>query len=247
MGVTLVIPARYGSKRFPGKPLASIGGRPLIQHVYALALKARLVKEVIVATDDQRILDKVKSFGGNALMTSDKSRTGGDRLAEVAGRIDSEIYVNLQGDEVPSDPAFIDGLIEAFQREPGLEMATLKREMNSMSDVTNPNLVKVVTDIDGFAVYFSRSPIPCIRDLSDHERIPAKTYYQHLGIYIYRKGPLIEFSKMPTGLLEDSEKLEQLRFIEMGHRIKVYETEYDSCRVDTQDDLEEAAKRLGVK
>lgn len=247
MGVTLIIPARYGSKRFPGKPLALINGKPLIQYVYELAASAKHVDKVIVATDDRRILNKVESFGGNCLMTSDKNRTGGDRLAEAAETIDSDIFVNLQGDEIPTDPAFIDGLVEAFQKESGLEMATLKKEINSMAEVSNPNLVKVVTDANGFAIYFSRSPIPYVRDFSVYDRIPPKTFYKHLGIYIYRKDPLIEFSRMPTGMLEDMEKLEQLRFIEMGHRIKVYETDCDSCRIDTQEDLEEASKMLGVK
>lgn len=247
MDVTLVIPARYGSKRFPGKPLALINGKPLIEYVYGLASRAKLVDKVIVATDDPRIFNKVQSFHGNVVMTSDKNRTGGDRLAEVAGGIDSDIFVNLQGDEIPADPAFIDGLVEAFQREPDLEMATLKKEISSMAELSDPNLVKVVTDIYGFAIYFSRSPIPYIRDSSGYDKIPPKTFYKHLGIYIYRRDPLIEFSKMPTGLLEEAEKLEQIRFLEMGRRIKVYETDIGSYRIDTQGDLEKAAKMLGVR
>lgn len=245
MSVTLVIPARYGSKRFPGKPLALINGKPLIQYVYELASRTKLVDRVIVATDDPRIFDKVKSFEGDVVMTSDKNRTGGDRLAEVAEKIDSDIFVNLQGDEIPANPAFIDGLIEAFQKEPGLEMATLKKEITSVAELSDPNLVKVVTDIYGFAIYFSRFPIPYVRDSSSHDKISPGTFYKHLGIYIYRKDPLIEFSRMHTGFLEEAEKLEQLRFIEMGHRIKVFETDCVSYRVDTQEDLEEANKMLG--
>jgi len=248
MKITAIIPARYASTRFPGKALADIGGKPMIQHVYERACKASLVSRVIVATDDTRIADAISLIGGEAVMTSTSHETGTDRLAEVAGGLDTDIIVNVQGDEPLISPEMIDQAIEPFLNNPSLQMGTLKTRIKSLHDFLSPNVVKVVTGADGCALYFSRSPLPFFRDkwqdLKDESFINGKLLcFKHVGLYVYRRDFLLQYAAMPQTFLEISEKLEQLRAIENGIRIRVVETEFESIGVDTPDDLTKAQER----
>ncbi len=242
MKITAVIPARYASVRFPGKALAEIDGRPMIQHVYERTAQSKLVGRVIVATDDPRIADAVRSFGGEVAMTSSRHETGTDRLAEVAAGLDSDIIVNVQGDEPLIDPAIIDMTLLPLLDEEDLQMGTVKTRIRCLHDFLSPNVVKVVTDNRGNAIYFSRSPLPFFRDkwkdLKDESFCCGKLLcYKHVGLYVYRRDFLLKFAAMPATFLEISEKLEQLRAIENGVRIRVVETEIESIGVDTPDDL----------
>jgi 3-deoxy-manno-octulosonate cytidylyltransferase (CMP-KDO synthetase) len=248
MKITAVIPARYASTRFPGKALADIGGKPMIQHVYERTCKARFISRVIVATDDPRIADVINQIGGESIMTSTGHETGTDRLAEVAHGLDSDLIVNVQGDEPLIDPAMIDQAIEPFMNDSGLMMGTLKTRVRCLHDFLSPNVVKVVTDTFGNALYFSRSPLPFFRDkwqdLKDESFASGKLLcYKHVGLYVYRRDFLLKFAAMPPTFLEISEKLEQLRAVENGIRIQVVETEFSSIGVDTPDDLVKAQER----
>jgi len=245
MKITAVIPARYASTRFPGKALADIGGKPMIQHVYERTCMSSLVTRVIVATDDQRIADVITKIGGEAVMTSAAHDTGTDRLAEVALGLDSDLVVNVQGDEPLINPGMIDQAIEPFLGNPDLQMGTLKTRVRCLHDFLSPNVVKVVTDVNGYALYFSRSPLPFFRDkwqdLKDESFACGKMLcYKHVGLYVYRRNFLLDFAAMPASFLEISEKLEQLRAIENGIRIRVVETEFTSIGVDTPEDLGKA-------
>lgn len=237
--VAVIIPARYGSSRFPGKVLTPVQSRPLIQWVYEAASRSSLVNRVVVATDDTRIHDAVAGFGGEVMTTSARPRTGSDRCAEVAEKMEEEIIVNLQADELLKGPEMLDELSSVMMEDPAVLMGTLKRELTSANELWDRNVVKVVTDHADYALYFSRSPIPHIRDrvLSEEEGLPAKTFFKHLGIYAYRRDFLLLFSTLSTTMLEDLEKLEQLRAIESGFRIKVKETGHESYRIDTPEDL----------
>lgn len=242
MKITAVIPARYASTRFPGKALAEIDGRPMIQHVYERAAQSKLVGRVIVATDDLRIAEAVRIIGGEALMTSGTHETGTDRLAEVAAGLDSDLVVNVQGDEPLIDPAMIDLALQPFLEEADLQMGTLKTRIKCLHDFLSPNVVKVVTDNLGNALYFSRSPLPFFRDkwkdLKDESFSSGKLLcYKHVGLYVYRRDFLLKFAAMTPTFLEMSEKLEQLRAIENGIKIRVVETDFESIGVDTPDDL----------
>jgi 3-deoxy-manno-octulosonate cytidylyltransferase (CMP-KDO synthetase) len=242
MKITAIIPARYGSTRFEGKALADICGKPMIQHVYERTTRSSLVSDVIVATDDERIASVVRKFGGRVEMTSTGHETGTDRLAEVAGRIDSDIIVNVQGDEPLIEPAMIDEAIEPLVGDASLMMSTLKSRIKSLHDFLSPNVVKVVTDWEGYALYFSRSPVPNFRDkwndLKDEKFSSGKLLcYKHVGLYVYRREFLLQFSQMSPTYLELSEKLEQLRVLENGYRIKVVETSHESIGVDIPADL----------
>ncbi|MDA8413373.1 MAG: 3-deoxy-manno-octulosonate cytidylyltransferase [Desulfobacteraceae bacterium] len=249
MKITAVIPARYASTRFPGKALADIGGKPMIQHVYERTCRASLVTRVIVATDDPRIADVVARIGGEVIMTSASHETGTDRLAEVALGLDSDLVVNVQGDEPLIDPAMIDQAIEPFLADPELRMGTLKTRILCLHDFLSPNVVKVVTDVNGYALYFSRSPLPFFRDkwqdLKDDSFACGKMLcYKHVGLYVYRRDYLLQFAALPPTFLEISEKLEQLRAVEHGVRIRVVETEFTSIGVDTPEDLNKAQERF---
>ena len=233
----IIIPARYSSTRFPGKALVSIGSKPVIQWIYDAAKKSVNTDNVIVATDEQKIYDTVRGFGGNVMMTSSKLRTGSDRCAEIARQISADIIVNLQADEILQGPEMIDELIQMMQEDETVKMASLKSEITSPEELMDRNVVKVVTDNPGYALYFSRSPIPHIRDRIDNALFPQKTFYKHLGIYAYRRDFMLLFSSLPTTRLEELEKLEQLRALECGYRIKMKETLHKSFRIDTPEDL----------
>ncbi len=241
-----IIPARYHSTRFPGKPLATIAGRPMIQHVYGRAQACPDLFALHVATDDRRILECVQSFGGQALMTSAEHTSGTDRIAEAAellGVQDDDIVVNIQGDQPLFRPGIVPRLAAPLLREPETAMTTLMRPMGPEEDVANPNHVKVVTDREGFALYFSRHSIPFAREAG-----PPPRCWQHLGIYAYRGAFLREFTRLPPGRLEEIEKLEQLRALENGYRIKVLAISLRWLEVDVPEDVDrvEALLRAGI-
>jgi 3-deoxy-manno-octulosonate cytidylyltransferase (CMP-KDO synthetase) len=252
MKITAIIPARFASTRFPGKALADIMGKPMIQHVYEQTCRADHVGEVIVATDDERIAAAVRSFGGRAEMTATNHETGTDRLAEVAARLDSDIVVNVQGDEPLIEPAMIDEAIEPLVADQAVPMATLKSRIKTLHDFLSPNVVKVVTDWEGYALYFSRSPLPNFRDkwndLKDEAFASGRLLcYKHVGLYVYRREFLLQYAQLSPTYLEMAEKLEQLRALENGYRIKVVATEHPSIGVDTPGDLEKVLEKLKSK
>ncbi|MBI5874406.1 MAG: 3-deoxy-manno-octulosonate cytidylyltransferase [Deltaproteobacteria bacterium] len=254
MDVVAIIPARYGSTRLEGKALLDIAGKPMIQWVYERAGKARLVHDVVAATDDKRIFDAVKGFGGKAVMTSASHKSGTDRLAEAAANIKCDVVVNVQGDEPLIEPEMIDEAVKPLVDDSEVYMATLKTKILDAEELNNQNVVKVVTDQNGFALYFSRLPIPYVREQENPPSSPFSKggkegdfskdgkgglgHYKHIGLYVYRKDFLLKYAKMQPTPLEDAEKLEQLRALENGYKIKVVETKYNSIGVDTKEDLE---------
>jgi len=240
--VTVVIPARYGSSRFPGKPLVMLNGKPMIQHVYEQAAACPAVSDVLVATDDDRIKQAVEQFKGRVVMVSGDYRTGTDRVAAVARMFAGDLFVNLQGDEILLNPQLLTDLIEPFTLS-GEDMGTLKRVMDTTEDLHNPAVVKVVADSRGYALYFSRAPIPLVRDDADR-RVVGGLHYMHLGVYMYKKETLLKFTALPTGLLENAEKLEQLRALHNGIRVKVWETKHASLRVDVPEDVPAVEEKL---
>jgi 3-deoxy-manno-octulosonate cytidylyltransferase (CMP-KDO synthetase) len=229
----VLIPARYGSSRFPGKALANLAGRPLIEHVYRRAAAAQRVDAVGVATDDARIAAAVTAFGGHVVMTSSTHQSGSDRIAEAAANIECEIVVNVQGDEPLIEPAAIDAAIEPLLADAELPMTTLSSPIHDLADVSNANVVKVVTDIHGNALYFSRSLIP-------YPGRQGSKPLRHIGIYAYRRLFLLEFTKWAPTPLELVESLEQLRVLEHGFRIRTIHTTHDFIGVDTPEDLTRA-------
>ncbi|MEK6680946.1 MAG: 3-deoxy-manno-octulosonate cytidylyltransferase [Nitrospirota bacterium] len=277
MKVIGIIPSRYNSSRFKGKALSDICGKPMIQHVYERAKKARLLDELIVATDDKRIYNAVMKFGGKVVLTK-KHNSGTDRIAEAAEKIKADIIVNIQGDEPLISSRMIDSAIGFFKMDKLAVMGTIKKEITSPDELYNPNIVKVVTDNNNSALYFSRRPIPFLRDnennppsppfkiplcpplikgdvgglsggkggFSDKKDvpIPRNTYYKHIGLYLYKRPFLLKFAKMKQTSLEKKERLEQLRALENGYKIKVYETKYDTIGVDTSEDLEMVKKMI---
>ena len=235
-----IIPARYDSKRLPGKPLVLIHDRPMIQHVYQRASEATTLQQLVVATDDPRIQKAVAQFGGEVLMTSGEHLSGTDRVAEAARQLvlkDDAIVVNIQGDEPLLRAEMIDSLVQNLQENGDVPMATLAYPETDNHDLTDPGVVKVVLDAKWRALYFSRSPIPAVRDRSS-----PPPYYKHLGFYGYRNGFLQEFTKLSPGVLEKLEKLEQLRALEHGFSISVVITPFDSISVDTPEDLARVRK-----
>lgn len=240
--VTVVIPARYGSSRFPGKPLVELNGKPMIQHVYEQAAACRAVSQVLVATDDERIKQVVERFGGRTVFVAGEYRTGTDRVAAVARMFAGDYFLDLQGDEIPLSPELLTDLVEPFL-DSGVRMGTLKRVIDSTDDLLNPAVVKVVTDAKGEALYFSRAPIPFVRDASQQQAVGG-LHYIHLGLYIYGRDTLLRFASLPTSRLEDAEKLEQLRALDNGIRIHVWETKHASLRVDRPEDVPSVAERL---
>jgi len=228
-----VIPARYESSRLPGKALADIAGRPMIEHVYRRAAAARSVASVIVATDDERIHRAVLAFGGTSRMTSREHQTGTDRIAEIAPTLSADVIVNVQGDEPLIEPAMIDEAVAPFSTDPSLKMSTLRRRIDDDAERQNPNVTKVVVDREEFALYFSRAPIPFVRAGS-----PPAVAWRHVGLYVYRRDCLLRLAGLSPTPMERSEALEQLRALEHGIRIKAIETTYETTGVDTPEDLE---------
>ncbi|MBF8258000.1 MAG: 3-deoxy-manno-octulosonate cytidylyltransferase [Actinobacteria bacterium] len=234
----MVIPARYASERLPGKPLAQIDGRPMIWYVWEKARKSRLATRVVVATDDERIAEVVKGFGGEARMTSPACASGTDRVAEAARGLSEEIIVNLQGDEPMMHPSVIDAVAAPLLADQAVSMTTAALLRDDPEEFLRLSVVKVVTDAAGYALYFSRSPIPHYRDAG------SGRYRKHLGIYGYRKEFLFTVAALPPSPLEEAERLEQLRVLESGYRIRVVDVAHDSVGVDTQEDLAAVKERL---
>jgi len=234
-----IIPARYASTRFPGKPLALLGGRPVIQHVYEKAVAA--IGEAYVATDDQRIFEVVKAFGGQAVMTRSDHQSGTDRIEEACEKIgtDADVIINIQGDEPFVAVSQIETLKGLFNH-PQTQIGTLGKRFESMEAVMNPNSPKIVTDKTGFALYFSRSVIPYIRGKEQDVWINHFPYLKHLGIYAYRRETLYEITHLSSSSLELAESLEQLRWLENGYRIRVGITEVETVGIDTPEDLQRA-------
>ncbi|HKY31183.1 MAG TPA: 3-deoxy-manno-octulosonate cytidylyltransferase [Candidatus Polarisedimenticolia bacterium] len=257
-----IIPARYASSRFPGKPLASLSGKPLLQHVYERAARARLLAEVWVATDDPRIRDLTVRFGGKAVMTSPDHPSGSDRVAEAAALPEArgaEVVVNIQGDQPLLDPDALDGLVAAFDGDPGLDVATLFEPLRTTEDLLDPNVAKVVSDRQGNALYFSRSPIPYYRAegaamvemgaggaaLLSRRRGGMAGYWKHVGVYAFRAPFLFEFGRLERGPLEELEGLEQLRVLEAGRRIRLVPSAGASISVETPEDLRRVEAIIG--
>jgi 3-deoxy-manno-octulosonate cytidylyltransferase (CMP-KDO synthetase) len=238
LAATVIIPARYASTRFPAKILANKTGRPLVQHVVDQVRKCRHVKEIIVAADDARIIEALRPFETKCVITSAHHQSGTDRIAEVAAKLDSDIVMNVQGDEPEIEPEIVDGLIQQLQNSLRDDMATAATLFGPGMDVNNPNLVKVVMGGEGQALYFSRSVIPYNRDM---DQKPA--YYLHLGIYAYRRQFLLEFAKLEPTPLERAEKLEQLRALEHGRSIFVMKVDRATHGIDTPEQYEEFVKR----
>jgi 3-deoxy-manno-octulosonate cytidylyltransferase (CMP-KDO synthetase) len=239
--IIAIIPARYGSTRLPGKVLADLDGRPMIEHVYRRTALSPIVSETIVATDDLRIATRVNGFGGKVRLTK-AHETGTDRLAEVAAGLDCDVVVNVQGDEPLVDPNAIGELVAPFAGDSGLQMTTLFRRIHDQAELSNPNVTKVVVDRGGFAMYFSRAPIPHLRD----PRGGWPPMYRHIGLYAYRRSALLVLASLEPTPLERAESLEQLRALEHGIRIKAIETQYESFGVDTQEDLEQVRRLLSA-
>ena len=230
-----IIPSRYGSSRFEGKPLALVAGKSMIQRVYEQAQKAQAVSKTIVATDDKKIFNAVEAFGGHAVMTSTACRSGTDRVAETANTLaldPNEIIVNIQGDQPIFNPLTIDEMIAPFSDDPDLVMSTLAFKIKDKREITDPKDVKVTFDHNGFALYFSRAQIPYPRD-----KDTKADFYKHLGFYAYKKSFLDKLVTLPTGTCEHVEKLEQLRVLEFGYKIKVVITEHDSPEIDLPEDI----------
>jgi 3-deoxy-manno-octulosonate cytidylyltransferase (CMP-KDO synthetase) len=239
MKTAIVIPARYASQRLPGKPLLRQTGKYLVQHVYERACASRRAGEVLVATDDPRIVAAVESFGGRAVLTRRDHPSGTDRVAEVAQQLDADVLVNLQGDEPLVDPAALDLLADLLRRDPGADMATLAAPIASVEQWRDPQCVKVVCDAAGRALYFSRSPIPYVRDgQPEFDARPAQ-FLQHLGLYAYRRAFLLQLALLPPHPLEEIEKLEQLRVLALGQRIHVGVVPHAARGVDTFEDYQQ--------
>lgn len=242
MNIVAVIPSRYGSTRFTGKPLVSIAGKSMIQRAYEQASRSTLLSAVYVATDDRRIFDAVEAFGGNAIMTSPDLRSGTDRVAEAVETMeldDGDIVINVQGDQPHFPPQIIDAVAKPLLDNTEQLMATLVIQMTDPQEITHPNFVKTVIDGNGYALYFSRSVVPFSRD-----GLERTVYWKHLGFYSYRRSFLRTFAELPSGVLEEAEKLEQLRALEYGYRIKVDATEYDSIEVDTLQDARRVEQQI---
>ncbi|MBS4034296.1 MAG: 3-deoxy-manno-octulosonate cytidylyltransferase [Ignavibacterium sp.] len=239
-----VIPARFASTRLMGKPLADIGGKPMIQHTYESTLKSKLIQKVIIAVDDEKVFQVVRDFGAEVMMTPKDIPTGSDRIALVAKKYDNaEIIVNIQGDEPFICGEMIDQAIEPLLFDPTCNVSTLAKKIETSEELESPSVVKVVFDYKNFAMYFSRSPIPYVREAnSKDETLEKADVFKHIGLYVYRREYLLKYTQLAPTDLENIEKLEQLRMLENGFRIKIVETEFDSFSVDTPDDLNRARK-----
>src|SRR6202790_1623400 len=242
-----IIPARYAASRLPGKPLVDLAGKSLIERVWTRVVRAEKISRVIVATDDERIAGAVAGFGAEAVMTRSEHRSGTERVAEVAAtatREGDEIFVNVQGDEPLIEPEAIDTAVEAVESDEGVSVATLMVPIAKPAGIMDPNIVKVVLDFDGNALYFSRAPIPWVRDRDSPVHVQ---HMKHLGLYAFRRSALLDFPTLPLGDLERIEQLEQLRWMENGYKIRVVETPHDSVSVDVAEDVarvEELLRKL---
>ncbi len=241
MKTIAVIPARYASTRFPAKLMQDLGGKTVILRTYETAVGTDLFDDVFVVTDSEAIFNEISSHGGKAIMSIAEHESGSDRIAEAVTGIDADIVVNVQGDEPFMQREPLAQLLSVFKDDIGkkIDLASLMREIKSPDDINNPNNVKVVVDQSGFALYFSRSAIPFLRESNAGVR-----YFQHIGVYAFRKQAIMDFAKLPVGVLESSEKLEQLRYLEYGRRIKMVETPHVSIGIDTPEDLEKARTML---
>lgn len=239
--VLVVIPARYASMRLPGKPLVSLAGKPMIQRVYERAKLATRANRVVVATDDERIVRAVEGFGGEARMTRSDHRTGTERVAEVAAHEQGDIFVNVQGDEPLLDPAAVDTAVESLLEEPASAIGTVATPIKTPADIMDPNVVKTVLDFDGNALYFSRAPVPWVRDTASKIQV---RHLKHLGLYVFQREALLEYPTLPQGELERIEQLEQLRWLENGWKIRVAEVEHDAVSVDVPEDVARVEKLL---
>jgi 3-deoxy-manno-octulosonate cytidylyltransferase (CMP-KDO synthetase) len=241
MDVIGVIPARYSSTRFEGKVLADILGKPMLQHVWERAKQARLLDDLIIACDDERVASAAKEFGAKAVLTVKGHASGTERICEAVNPIDVKIVINIQADEPLVHPMMIDALAQSLLDEPRLTMATIIKKIENMRELSDPNIVKVVADKNNFALYFSRAPIPYH---AQNSQVAAEVYYKHIGLYGYTKDFLFIYKNIPVSRLEETERLEQLRVLEEGYRIKVIETKYDTIGVDTPQDLEKVKRYL---
>lgn len=242
MDVIGVIPARYGSTRFEGKVLADIRGKPMLQWVWEAAKKAKILDEVIIACDDARVEEAAKSFGAKVARTSKEHQSGTDRLCEVVNPLEVKVVVNIQADEPLLDPVMLENIARPLLDDASLNMTTLMKRIDDPSEIKDPNVVKVVTDRQGLALYFSRLAIPYPRD-----KAQGPVYYKHIGLYGYSKDFLFIFKNLPESRLEKVEKLEQLRVLEAGFRIKVIETKISTVGVDTPEDLEKVKKIIAER
>ena len=238
-----IIPARWGATRFEGKVLANLLGKPVIQHVWENAKKAKTLDDLVVACDDERILKVVEGFGGKAIYTSPDQPSGTDRLAEGVNPLDIKIAVNIQGDEPLVKPIMIDNLVITLENERKAQMATVIKKIDDISELTNSNVVKVVIDKNGYALYFSRYAIPYNRT-GELDEAKRPIYYKHIGLYAFTKDFLFTFRNLPESSLERAEKLKQLRVLEYGYKIKTVETKFDTVGVDTPDDLKRVEDAL---
>jgi 3-deoxy-manno-octulosonate cytidylyltransferase (CMP-KDO synthetase) len=240
-----IIPARFASSRLPGKPLADICGKPMIQHVVERTRQASCIDDVIVATDDTRIKDAVEAFGGRAVMSPAELSSGTDRVAFVARALpEAEIIVNVQGDEPVIEPAMIDEAVRSLVADSGAVAATLVRKIETPEELLSVSVVKAVLDRDGNCLYFSRSTIPFVRDVPLPDWLARQVHYKHIGLYVFRREFLLRYTELPATALEGLEKLEQLRILEYGYRIKAVVTTYNSVTVDTPEDLERVRRLL---
>jgi len=258
MKVIGVIPARWKATRFEGKVLANLSGKPVIQHVWERAKESRALNDLIVATDSEKVIKVVESFGGKAVYTSKDQPSGTDRIAEVVNPIDVKIVINIQGDEPFIHPSMIDGLAGTLLGDESIPMATVIKKISKKKELLNPNVVKVVVNKEKDALYFSRSPIPYVREGERHHSIfdvhywfsvhsfrpESQDYYKHIGIYAYTKDFLFTYTNLPKSKLEETEKLEQLRALENGYKIKTVETKFDTVGIDTPEDLKKAEGML---
>lgn len=245
MEVLGVIPARYGSSRFAGKVLIDLLGKPMLQWVYEAASKVKLLDGLIIACDDERILRAAKNFGAKAVLTSKDHACGTDRIAEVVNPIDTKIVVNIQADEPLLHPAMVDSVARTLLDNKNVAMSTLRKEISNIEELYDPNIVKVVVDKDDFALYFSRSAIPSpIREIDRSNPALPKGFFKHIGLYAYTKDFLFTFKNLPASPLEKIERLEQLRVLENGYKIKVVETDFETIGVDTPEDLTKVKNKL---